>query len=119
MSDYIDILKGLAVVGAAVGVVAWVTSSQQTDPPVRSIPSADTQRIELPDPPKTRVSLKTFRWKKGGFDSVMIASFTIQNNNEYAVKDIDVGCRLLANSGTEIDSARQTIYERVPAGSTR
>jgi hypothetical protein len=38
-------------------------------------------------PPDRRMSLNGQSWSKGGFDSVGLMSFTVKNDNPYAVKD--------------------------------
>jgi hypothetical protein len=58
------------------------------------------------------VKLLKFSWRKGGFGTVMIGTFTIANENEFAVKDIPVACKLTAPSGTVLGVAAATIYER-------
>lgn len=60
-----------------------------------------------------------FKWNKEGFGSVMEANFTVKNDSDYDVKDLEIKCRHFANSGTEIDSNTRTIYEVVKAHSTR
>ena len=55
------------------------------------------------------------RWSTGGFGSVMLADFSVSNSSPYPVKDLEVTCTHFANSGTQIDSNTQTIYEVVPA----
>jgi hypothetical protein len=64
---------------------------------------------------QAKVSLIKFGWRKGGFDTVMIASFTIDNANDVAIKDILVTCELTAHSGTAVGVTAATIYERIPA----
>ena len=59
------------------------------------------------------VEITKWSWKKGGFDSVMIATFTFKNNNDFPVKDITVRCEHEGPSGTTIDTNIRTIYERV------
>jgi hypothetical protein len=59
------------------------------------------------------------RWQKGGFDTVMIADFTITNPTQYRFKDFEVKCTHYAPSGTEIDSNTRTIYEIVEPHSTK
>jgi hypothetical protein len=58
-------------------------------------------------------------WRKGGFDLIMMADFTIENSSEYDIKDIKIKCVHYSNSGTEIDSNSDTIYEIVKSLSTR
>jgi hypothetical protein len=58
-------------------------------------------------------------WRKGGFGSVMIATFVIRNNSPMDVKDLEIRCEHSAPSGTVIDENTRTIYDVVKARSTR
>ena len=58
-------------------------------------------------------------WRRDGFDLIMMADFTIENSSEYDIKDIKIKCVHYSNSGTEIDSNSDTIYEIVKSLSTR
>ena len=60
-----------------------------------------------------------FTWRKDGFDSIMMATFTIENKGTQAVKDLEITCTHRANSGTVIDHNTRTIYEKVNAGSKK
>ena len=55
-----------------------------------------------------------FSWGKTGFDNVMEANFTVTNNSQYQIKDIEITCTHYAKSGTRIDSNERTIYAVVP-----
>jgi hypothetical protein len=81
-----------------------------TSPPYihYSTPEEDAKTVAMRD-----VSLVLDSWTKGGFDSIMIANFTVKNSTKYSVKDITVTCTHYAASGTEIDSNTRTIYEMV------
>jgi|GEM_PF-748373 len=86
------------------------TSSSSTNTAsVASTPSESPKEAAL------RQAKIDFKWKTGGFGSVMIADFTIQNPSNYAIKDLEVTCTHFASSGTKIDSNTRTIYELVPA----
>jgi hypothetical protein len=63
--------------------------------------------------------LEKFSWYKDGFGSVMIANFTIRNDGDVAVKDIEIQCVHSAPSGTVIDQNTRTIYDLIPAHKTR
>jgi hypothetical protein len=63
--------------------------------------------------------LTEFSWSRGGFDSVLLADFTIRNNKQVDIKDIVVHCYGLASSGTHIDDNERTIYQVVRAGQTK
>jgi len=58
-------------------------------------------------------------WEKGGFGSVMLATVTVRNNSDYPVKDIQIQCTHYAKSGTQIDSNTRTIFDVIPAKSTK
>jgi hypothetical protein len=66
----------------------------------------------------SKVSLD-FRWGKEGFGNVMEADFTVKNDSDHDIKDIEIKCRHFAKSGTEIDSNSRTIYDVVKAHSTK
>ena len=61
-----------------------------------------------------------FTWRKGEFETAMIADFVITNPSPWRVKDLEVTCDHFGPSGTKIDSNVRTIYEVVePRGTTR
>lgn len=69
--------------------------------------------------PEKYVEITSFNWSKTGFGSVMEARFNIYNPLDFDVKDIEITCRHSANSGTVIDRNTRTIYEIIPARSSR
>jgi len=58
------------------------------------------------------------RLSKGGFGSVLIADFTVQNPTDFGFKDFEITCTSYGPSGTAIDSNTRTIYRTVPPRST-
>jgi hypothetical protein len=64
------------------------------------------------------VKLK-YNWGKAGFDNVMEANFTIENQSKYDIKDLEIKCTHFAKSGTVIDSNTRTIYDIVKAKSKK
>jgi hypothetical protein len=60
-----------------------------------------------------------FSWAKEGFGNVMEANFTITNNSEHQIKDIEITCTHYAKSGTRIDSNERTIYDTVAVKSKK
>ena len=53
-------------------------------------------------------------WEKGGFGSVLVADVTLTNKSAYPIKDVELFCALVAESGTELGRQRHTIYNRSP-----
>jgi hypothetical protein len=64
------------------------------------------------------IKLEKWSWKKGGFDNVMIGTFTIQNANDFGIKDVVISCEHFAPSGTLIDRNTKTVYQAVKAKSS-
>lgn len=104
-------------------VVVWVGHwlSHRDEKPSGATPNEPTQS-ELPDPHAVAMRSTTitkFAWYKDGFGSVMMATFTIKNDGDKDVKDIEIKCVHSAPSGTVIDSNTRTIYEVIPAHKSR
>ena len=78
-----------------------------------------TSGVATPPPPESKVSIVRLEWNKGGFGTVMLATFGVHNGNQYAVKDVKIRCDLAGNSGTTIGSVQQTVFELIPANQTR
>ncbi|MBY0411360.1 MAG: hypothetical protein K2Q97_14855 [Burkholderiaceae bacterium] len=72
-------------------------------------PRIDPVKAALPN-----VKIEKFAWRMGGFNNVMLASFTVANNNSHQVSDLEIECDLNAKSGTRIDRNTKTIYQSVP-----
>jgi len=88
----------------------------------KTVPTGSSASNETPSPTPVpspsdtavrNVELVKFSWSTGGFDNIMMATFAVRNNNDFAVKDITIKCTHSANSGTIIDSNERTIYERI------
>jgi len=92
---------------------AKLTKPDQTKEATAKAAYAPSQR-----PPTKREMVEQFRirslsWEKSGFGTVMIANFTIHNDNTIPVKDVKVQCSSWGPSGSIIDSNAQTIYESI------
>lgn len=69
--------------------------------------------------PVDRVTLPAMNWKIGGFGSVGLVSVTVENGNDYAIKDIGINCTFSGKSGTELSSPSRVIFDTVKAKSKR
>ena len=112
--------------GACLAVLITIISSTKPapGPNLSSSPAASAQAAEAAPKPNPKleamslVDLK-FTWSKAGFGNIMEANFTVSNDSDYAIKDLEVTCVHAANSGTRIDKNTRTIYEIVKAHSKR
>lgn len=57
-----------------------------------------------------------FSWRTEGLGSIMTADFVIENRGPKTIKDLEITCDHIAESGTKIDSNTRTIYQVFPAG---
>lgn len=98
-------------------VVNVVTSMSRTG--TQSGPSSYELERQAQAAALAALKIEKFEWKKGGFDTVMIANFTLRNSGTRTVKDVEISCTSYGESGTRIDSNRKTIYEAFPAGKAK
>lgn len=68
---------------------------------------------------KVRNMELTFSWRRIAFDTIMQADIEITNNNDFDVSDLEIRCAYSGKSGTNIDQNTYTIYDIVPAYSTK
>lgn len=115
-------LRPLLLLGLLAFIVAIIvnTSSDRSRNQSPISPPADTPPPADPhDTAMSNTSITKFSWYKDAFDTIMKANFTIKNNGDVAVKDIEIKCVHSAPSGTVIDENTRTIYEIIPAHKTR
>jgi hypothetical protein len=59
------------------------------------------------------------QWKRGGFNTVALVDLTVTNSGERGMKDIQMTCQLVAESGTVLASIRHTLYITLPPKASR
>jgi len=106
------VLFFIGLIAGECGKSGSSTSSSSYAPAPPPPPSRDESALQ-------NVKLVDFSWSTGGFNSVMLATFVIKNDNDFPVKDITITCTHFAQSGTEIDSNTHTIYDVVKAKKKR
>jgi hypothetical protein len=127
------ILFLLAVLGVF-GLITLATKNQQTQPPSstpapltpeqirgQSKAASDIPAVSKPiSPAEQQRKLKEevmnaidfkMTWEKGGFGTVLVADVTLTNKSAHPVKDVELLCVTVAESGTELGRQRHTIYE--------
>lgn len=66
-----------------------------------------------------KLSITKSEWTLGGFGAVPLFDVTIKNANDFPVSDIVLECMFVAESGTPLNTKRETIYQRFPAGKSK
>jgi hypothetical protein len=65
------------------------------------------------------VKLLDWTWRAEGYVPIMVASSTVQNTNEFDVKDVEITCEFLENTGAFVDRTITTIYDIIKAKSSK
>ena len=112
----VAVFMAMICLSGLLGTVGGPSSSTSN---ISGAASSDTLSGVEPKDILMRDTKLDFSWSKGGFDSFMMADFTITNPTQYRFKDVEIKCTHFAPSGTEIDSNTRTIYETFEPLSTK
>ena len=101
----------LAFLGALASSSGRTTSAKAgSSTPARTLSPQEDVRTNL---------LLDTKWTAGVLDNIWMANFTVRNNSNYSVKDIEITCEFAGKSGTRIDRNVRRVYEKFPAGTKR
>ena len=64
-----------------------------------TVPAA-TPTIEVP--PVNGLKISSQSWRRGGLGSKALVTFTLRNNNDYAVRDVEVACAFARRDGSHL-----------------
>ncbi|MBR0828740.1 hypothetical protein JQ596_24700 [Bradyrhizobium manausense] len=88
-------------------------ASLQTDPSASeaatvglAASSADAAELQ-----GLRISSQT--WRRGGLGSKALVTFTLRNDNDYAVKDVEIACAFNRRDGSHLTDRRRVLPETV------
>jgi hypothetical protein len=65
--------------------------------------------------PADRITMPSMTWSLGGLKNVGIVTVTINNGNDFPVKDIGIRCRFSGRSGTQLSDNVHVIFDTIPA----
>jgi hypothetical protein len=64
-------------------------------------------------PPINGLSISSQSWRRGGLGSKALVTFTLRNNNDYAVKDIELVCAFARADGSHLTDRKRVITDTV------
>jgi hypothetical protein len=64
-------------------------------------------------PPINGLSISSQSWRRGGLGSKALVTFTLRNNNDYAVKDIELVCAFARHDGSHLTDRKRIIPDTV------
>ena len=60
---------------------------------------------------RLRISSQT--WRRGGLGSKALVTFTLRNDNDYAVKDVEIACAFTRRDGSHLTDRSRVLAETV------
>ena len=81
--------------------------------PAQSVPPAATA-IQASVPAELdRLRISSQSWRRGGLGSRALVTFTLRNDNDYAVKDVEILCAFTRRDGSHLTDRRRVLAETV------
>jgi hypothetical protein len=86
--------------------------------PVTALTDSPSATAPAPSPmaesaPVNALSISSQSWRRGGLGSKALVTFTLRNNNDYAVKDIELLCAFARRDGSHLTDRKRIIPETV------
>jgi hypothetical protein len=102
-----------ALTGPAL-VTVGLTKETSINPKLASFDPSVTEAIVPAQPaPVDGLKISSQSWRRGGLGSNAFVTMTLQNNNEYAVKDIDISCAFLRPDGSHLTDRARLISDAI------
>lgn len=70
-------------------------------------------------PPVSGLKISSQSWRRGGLGSKALVTFTLRNDNDYAVNDIAIACAFARRDGSHLTDRTQIIHGTVHTKSRR
>ncbi|MGA3027057.1 MAG: hypothetical protein ABSF98_20050 [Bryobacteraceae bacterium] len=82
---------------------------------------AERERIEATAraDPQQKLSIESFVWRRRPEGVILLADFTLRNENDFPVSDVAIRCKLYDGDWNEIDDAAATLGATVQTHSSR
>ena len=86
-----------------------VASVTQSIPAAPMAATGQQQAALAEPPPAAKLRILGQSWQRAGLGSDAQATFTLRNDNAYAVKDVEIGCAFARRDGTHLTSRKRII----------
>ena len=91
--------------------LAAVEPAPAGDPAASTSPASDAQVPAMADLGRLRISSQT--WRRGGLGSKALVTFTLRNDNDYAVKDVEIVCAFARRDGSHLTDRSRVLADPV------
>jgi hypothetical protein len=89
------------------------TAATETAAPPATAAYAPAPAAGAEVPPINGLSISSQSWRRGGLGSQALVTFTLRNNNDYAVKDIELVCAFARQDGSHLTDRKRVIPDIV------
>lgn len=79
--------------------------------PSAAVPVAEAQTQEVAGLDHLRISSQT--WRRGGLGSKALVTFTVRNDNDYAVKNVEIVCAFARRDGSHLTDRSRVLADTV------
>jgi len=87
----------------------------QSNPAAPTIPTGQQPAAMSEPPPAAGLRISGQSWRRAGLGSNAQATFTLRNDNPYAVKDIEIACAFARRDGSHLTDRKRIIPVTVDA----
>jgi hypothetical protein len=123
-------LTGLVRFVVIAGLFGWslgapqATRSQPAAPAATTVPDitpaaaptgveANPPATPAEAPPVNGLKISSQSWRRGGLGSKALITFTLRNDNDYAVKDIEIACVFSRRDGSHLTDRKRILPDTV------
>jgi len=112
----------LLPVVAVAGMAGWTMLSEPTKAQSQTqaaqtamlvTPAAPQQAAPVEPAAVNALKISSQSWRRGGLGSNALISFTLRNDNPYAVKDIEIACTFTRQDGSHLTERKRIIPDAV------
>jgi hypothetical protein len=100
-----------AILALATVDPATATSIQATATSIQAQGQAQGPAAEPAGLDRLKISSQT--WRRGGLGSKALVTFTLRNDNDYAVKDVEIVCAFARRDGSHLTDRSRVLAETV------
>ncbi|SFN32135.1 hypothetical protein SAMN05216573_111122 [Bradyrhizobium sp. Rc3b] len=91
--------------------LAAVEAAPSADAAAALSPVSEAQAPAMADLGRLRISSQT--WRRGGLGSRALVTFTLRNDNDYAVKDVEIVCAFARRDGSHLTNRSRVLADPV------
>lgn len=120
-------LLAAIIVGCGIWMLLPLSKGNSAEPvrpelaAVEPAPSGDASAVmssasEVPAPASaelSRLRISSQTWRRGGLGSKALVTFTLRNDNDYAVKDVEIICAFTRRDGTHLTDRSRVLADAV------